>query len=318
MSHARRHVDRVRALSEADPSRTAPPRRRVTTKICPHALPRSFKQANRTRPHRFSSWIQPPIFVRHGESLQNRGDITVEADSGLTELGWRQSLLVADWLARTQEVQVVLSSSMRRARQTAELIGRRLGLPLVVVPGLEEANRSYWDELPAAHQAGPLSLWDEVWLPSAENAPSYSEFRSRLRYALEEILSAHAGKTVVIVSHGGSIGTILRSLFRRPRHAGIHAEHWRHNACLERWTLATGRPEPPGASIFNCSRPRLHLALRRAANAFPGRVEIQHKPPRASGAGSRASRKVRLELPMALSAGWSNLLPQDPWMPCSM
>ncbi len=153
------------------------------------------------------------IFIRHGESLQNRGDVKTELDSGLTELGWRQSMLVADWLARTQTPDIVISSTMRRARQTADLIGRRLGLPVQIQSGLEEADGSYWNELPAAHQTGPLSLWDECWLPTAENAPAYTEFRARLRRALDEILSAYDGKTIVIVSHGGSIGTILRSLF---------------------------------------------------------------------------------------------------------
>jgi broad specificity phosphatase PhoE/ubiquinone/menaquinone biosynthesis C-methylase UbiE len=153
------------------------------------------------------------IFTRHGESLQNRGDFADELDSGLTELGWRQAMLVADWLARTREVHAVISSPMRRARQTAELIGRRLGLPFAIQLGLEEASRSYWNELPAAHQSGPMSAWDDCWLPTIENAPAYTEFRSRLRSALASILAAHAGRTVVIVAHGGSIGTILRSLF---------------------------------------------------------------------------------------------------------
>ena len=254
------------------------------------------------------------IFVRHGESLQNRGDITGEADSGLTELGWRQSVLVADWLARTHEVQVVLSSSMRRARQTAELIGRRLGLPLVVVPELDEANRSYWDELPAAHQAGPLSLWDEVWLPSAENAPSYSEFRSRLRHALEGILSAHSGKTAVIVSHGGSIGTILRSLFGGhampvfTQNTGVTELAWKdghwqlvgHNLQEHLSPLLTS-PAASGAQAGSERFPWKNGDTTQAAQSFYRRVaRLPESPARASNGA--LSRLVELAASRSLDA----------------
>jgi broad specificity phosphatase PhoE/ubiquinone/menaquinone biosynthesis C-methylase UbiE len=153
------------------------------------------------------------IFVRHGESLHNRGDVSADSDPGLTELGWRQSQLVADWLSQTCHAEVLLSSPMKRATQTAELISRRVKLPVLLLPGLEETTQSYWNELPAAHQTDPFALWGETWAPSAENAPVYSAFRDRLRGAMEQIVADHSGKTVIIVSHGGSIGTILRSLF---------------------------------------------------------------------------------------------------------
>jgi broad specificity phosphatase PhoE/ubiquinone/menaquinone biosynthesis C-methylase UbiE len=153
------------------------------------------------------------ILVRHGESLHNRGDVSADADGGLTELGWRQSQWVADWLARSYKPDILLSSTLTRARQTAAMIGRRLRLPVQLQPGIEEATQSYWTELPPAHQAGPFALWDEAWLPTAENAPVYSAFRADLRRALEEILAAHAGKTIVAVTHGGAVGTLLRSLF---------------------------------------------------------------------------------------------------------
>ncbi len=153
------------------------------------------------------------IFVRHGESLNNRGDVPAESNPGLTELGWRQSQAVADWLARVFQTNVLLSSGLMRARLTADLIGRRLGLPVQTQPGLDETESPYWEELPPAHQSTPFFFWNTTWLPTPEVAPTYSAFRERLRRALEAIMAEHCGKTIVVVTHGGTMGTIVRSLF---------------------------------------------------------------------------------------------------------
>jgi broad specificity phosphatase PhoE/SAM-dependent methyltransferase len=197
------------------------------------------------------------ILVRHGESLQNRGDVGSAADPGLTELGWRQAELVADWLANSYRADAVLSSPMRRAMQTANLISRRIGRPVGLCPGVVEADAPYWTELPASRQSEPFALWDEVWVPSAEIAPNYTAFRARLRAALEAILAEHSGQTVIVVAHGGSIGTILRSLFTGHAmpiftqntgvtHVAWKEGHWQldsHNL-LEHLAPLMGRPAP--------------------------------------------------------------------------
>ena len=133
-------------------------------------------------------------------------------NSGLTELGWHQTHLVADWLARNVNADVLLASTLTRAIQTAEVIGQRIGLPVEAFPGFEEADQPYWQELPIAPDQ-PLALWDNRWQPDAENAPLYAAFREKLRNALARLLEEHENQTVIVVSHGGAIGTILRSLF---------------------------------------------------------------------------------------------------------
>ena len=133
-------------------------------------------------------------------------------NSGLTELGWHQSHLVADWLARNVKADALLASTLTRALQTAEVIGQRIGLPVEVLPGFEEADQPYWQELPIAPDQ-PLALWDSCWQPDAENAPLYAAFREKLRNALVRLLEEHTDQTIIVVSHGGAIGTILRSLF---------------------------------------------------------------------------------------------------------
>ncbi|MEJ5197715.1 MAG: histidine phosphatase family protein [Anaerolineae bacterium] len=152
------------------------------------------------------------IFVRHGQSLYNRDNASVAEDSGLTALGWQQAHLVADWLGHNYEADALLCSSLRRAIQTAEVIGPQLGLQPEIWPGLDETRLPYWTEFPTAPDA-PLAGWDRPWQPDATNAPMYTRFRQQLRETLAAIMERYLGRTVVIVSHGGTIGTIIRSLF---------------------------------------------------------------------------------------------------------
>lgn len=153
------------------------------------------------------------VLVRHGQSLYNRDGASAPVDSGLTELGWKQSQLVADWLARAYKADVLISSPLLRAQQTADIISQRVGLAVLTQSGLEEAEQSYWQELPSAAESAPFALWDSPWLPTPATAPNYSAFRDRVRQALAEILARHWGKRMIIVTHGGTIGTIVRSLF---------------------------------------------------------------------------------------------------------
>jgi len=230
------------------------------------------------------------ILVRHGQSLFNRDGANMGDNSGLTELGWRQSQLVADWLAHTYQVDALLSSPLTRAQQTAEVIGQRLGLPVRLVPGLEEADQPYWGEFPVAPENAPLTFWDHSQALTEEHTPLYSAFRARVRGALAQILADHAGKTLIVVSHGGTIGTILRSLFGW-RHMSVFTENsgvthlawqggqWRliihnsqaHLAALNPPGTAAPAPNQPARAPWAADH-QIQAVIdhyRRVANAYP-------------------------------------------------
>lgn len=152
------------------------------------------------------------MLVRHGESLYNRRGKQAGPDSGLTELGWRQAQAAATWLAHTYRADAVLSSRLMRARQTAEIIAERMGAPFIVHEGIEEAETAYWEELPHAADDA-LAAWRDQWQPDPDRAPRYTDFRAQLEASLRRLLAQYAGQTLIVVTHGGAIGTILRSLF---------------------------------------------------------------------------------------------------------
>lgn len=205
------------------------------------------------------------VLVRHAESLHNRDGEKVSVDTGLTELGWRQAHAVAQWLAPRYRPDRMLSSTLVRALQTAEVIGARLNLPIEPDEGLEEAEFQYWDELPYRWQH-PLEPWRDRWQPNSDISPLYSSFRARVRDAFARILADlptdRSSVTILLVTHGGVIGTLMRGLFGG-HHVAVYTantgvtqftwelNHWRlvfHNQTSHLDALGPARAAAPAAA----------------------------------------------------------------------
>jgi broad specificity phosphatase PhoE len=71
-------------------------------------------------------------FVRHGESIGNaQGRIQGQLDFALTETGQRQAYALATfWSSRGVHFDHVISSTLQRARQTAEILSQESHLPV--------------------------------------------------------------------------------------------------------------------------------------------------------------------------------------------
>ncbi|MFG2981712.1 histidine phosphatase family protein [Streptomyces sp. NPDC048258] len=152
--------------------------------------------------------------ARHGQS-QWQIEPTDDLDTPLSATGWSQARLLADWLAEHPaldaggrlDVGSMVTSPLKRARETAACVSRTLGLPAPVLPNLAEAPFHVVDELPLAE--GPFA-------PRLDPVPAFPEryvlFRRQAESALFE-LAQWAEETkapVLAVTHGGLIKTVLR------------------------------------------------------------------------------------------------------------
>ena len=141
------------------------------------------------------------ILIRHGrpERVENTD---TPADPPLTELGHRQARAVAAWMA-AEPIDVLYSSPMQRARQTAAPLGALLAVEALVEKGVRE----YDDLSPAYIPLEELKADKEAyraWL--AQNAAEDREqFRYEVVEALERICTEHRGQRVVVVCHGGVV-----------------------------------------------------------------------------------------------------------------
>lgn len=163
------------------------------------------------------------FWARHGQNVANLTDTFSYRvfDGELTEHGRRQAARLAERLAASaadDPIRLLACSPLRRARQTAQLVGSVLGLPdAVELDDLRELNvgdldgRSDADawrvyrEVLAAWRAGD----QRVRFPGGEDR---DELCSRLRRGLLTISRHSAGATSLVVAHGASLRAALPCL----------------------------------------------------------------------------------------------------------
>lgn len=150
------------------------------------------------------------LFARHGESQWQVVGEEVGPDSELTELGRRQADHLGRWLVDHIAVNHVYASPLKRAHKTAQLAATHLGLPVHLHEGLKESWFLVASKLPAfSTPSESLSRERAGEKPASEG---YQAFRSQVSRALRDILGRHDEGTILIVAHGGTIGTALRLL----------------------------------------------------------------------------------------------------------
>jgi broad specificity phosphatase PhoE len=135
------------------------------------------------------------LLVRHGETDWNAdGRLQGQTDRPLSDFGRRQARQLADDLAN-EELAAVYSSDLSRARETAEIVAERLGLPVVLDPDLREKDWGTWEGLTAVER-------DRVEFVG-ESTEAHQE---RILRALRRIAGRHPGdRSVLVVTHGGSM-----------------------------------------------------------------------------------------------------------------
>jgi broad specificity phosphatase PhoE len=150
------------------------------------------------------------LLVRHGETDWNRdGRWQGHSDTHLNDVGREQAAQLA---AELNGVDVVYSSDLARARETADILAEHLGLPVRVDPRLRERSFGKWEGKTApeieAEFADPHARWLAGEGPGADDAEPFAEFDARVQAFLAEVLERHPGETVLVVAHGGSIRVI--------------------------------------------------------------------------------------------------------------
>jgi len=155
------------------------------------------------------------IIVRHGETAWNeQGKLQGQADSALNARGIIQGKALAARLSPCS-FGALYSSDLGRARQTAELIAAASGHKILTDGRLRERHLGIFQGLTWAEveQAYPgeyerfLTGEVDYVVPEGE---SFSQSSIRMMGCLEELARQHAGQQIVIVSHGGVLGAVLR------------------------------------------------------------------------------------------------------------
>ena len=153
------------------------------------------------------------IFVRHAEALGNKiRRFHGWTDSGITDRGRLQAKRVAERLKDT-EIDVIYSSSLKRAFQTAEYIAKIKGLPLTTSENLKEINGGDWRTRHGRilSRNGLMNMKRGKISLTRSNAQreSMEEFRDRLMSEVMTIIKKHEGQNICIVTHGTAIRAMI-------------------------------------------------------------------------------------------------------------
>lgn len=192
---------------------------------------------NRIHPTPFTEMVTLPVevpfthpsggtseffFVRHGRTEGNVRKILVgRTDIPLDDLGYRQASMMAAHIEQIVRPDVIVSSPLLRARETAQAISDRLGLPVEVEPGIAELNFGTYEgwsleEIRARQPEFAAQFLDtdvDMHWPGGERL---SEFHLRVRNALSSLAVRYASHTAIVVSHGGFLGSMAAQLLGTP------------------------------------------------------------------------------------------------------
>jgi ribonuclease H / adenosylcobalamin/alpha-ribazole phosphatase len=184
------------------------------------------------------------VLLRHGETphtVERRfsGGTGRGGDPGLSDRGRLQVQRAADHLRRVAgdpgthhaphpPIDVVLTSPMARTRETAAVVAAALDLPVTLAPGFRECDFGAWDGLTYEQVRQDFGVGLAEWFASTDVAPpegeSFADVQRRIASARDDVVSEHAGRTVLVVTHVTPIKSMVRLALGAPTEALFRME----------------------------------------------------------------------------------------------
>jgi ribonuclease H / adenosylcobalamin/alpha-ribazole phosphatase len=156
------------------------------------------------------------LLLRHGETEHTVRKLfsgSGGADPPLAPGGQAQAAAAAAALS-DRDITAVVSSPMRRTRETAEIVAAAIGLPVREIDELRECAFGEWEghSFAEVRERWPDEL--SAWLSSPSVTPpggeSFDAVGRRVRRARDKVLARYREGTVLLVSHVTPIKTLVR------------------------------------------------------------------------------------------------------------
>lgn len=198
------------------------------------------------------------LLIRHAESSWNAADRWQgHGDPPLSDRGVAQAEALVSELA-PEKIDIIVSSDLRRAADTAATLAEARGLQPLLNPRLRELDIGDWEGLTRGqieHAAGDvLRRFDDGDLDVRPGGgENLREMAQRAQLAVSELVDAHPGRRLAIVTHLG----VIRALFG------------------ESFTFASGvgtGSAPSGSEVGFGNASWRHLAPARIFDSVAGEV----------------------------------------------
>ncbi len=155
--------------------------------------------------------------VRHGETNWNKETrFQGQVDIPLCEKGIEQAEAVSKRLAG-QNFAAFFSSSLSRARETADIIAKPHNKPVQAVPDLQEMNFGYWEgltveEIRQKYDRESAAWWSRPLENRVPGGETLVELAERSVQAVKTIIQKYPEGQVLLVTHGGVIRCIVAAV----------------------------------------------------------------------------------------------------------
>ncbi len=185
------------------------------------------------------------LLVRHGESQSNvDGTFTGQSDAPLSALGRAQAQCTARFLLENYKIDVVCSSDLCRAYDTAMAAAVQLGLTVTKFPALREIHGGQWQEalFDRLHETHPqeYALWQQdVGSSRCPGGESVAEVAQRVWPCIMEICQSNPGKTILAASHATPIRTVQWMTTGKPL-SFMKQVPWASNASVSEYVYENG------------------------------------------------------------------------------
>jgi probable phosphoglycerate mutase len=163
------------------------------------------------------------VLLRHGETAltpEKRFSGSGGSDPSLSPVGLRQAEAVASALAARGTIEEIVSSPLRRCRETAGVVAARLNLDVRIEDGLRETDFGAWEGLTFAEVQERYGDDLTAWLASAKAAPtggeSFATVSRRVSATRDKLIARYAGRTVLLVTHVTPVKTLVRLALGAP------------------------------------------------------------------------------------------------------
>lgn len=133
-------------------------------------------------------------------------------DVPLNETGFEQAQAVAKRLSR-ETWDLVVSSDLSRAYETAKTIAEKLDIPLVKDERLQEMS---FGKIEGTTEVERIEKWGEEWRQLDLDFEPNEEAMKRSLACVEEFCEKHPDKKILFVSHGATLNQLMKGLLRDP------------------------------------------------------------------------------------------------------
>jgi 2,3-bisphosphoglycerate-dependent phosphoglycerate mutase len=187
--------------------------------------------------------------IRHGITEWNSlGKAQGVSDIPLNEMGRKQATNIADRLSLEEQWDMIVTSDLSRAFETAKIIGSKIGLPISHID--ERVREINCGEIEGTTEDQRVKKWGSEWRNLELGIENVEDVSNRGIDFLKDIVCTYKGKRILVVSHGALIGLTLQKLLPQK-----FQQTYIDNTSI---TILSNIEDKWDCSLYNCTR---HLNL---------------------------------------------------------